>query len=151
MKIVEMRSDEIEVVKKLFLEVFSAEPWNDKWKSDEELLQYIRELTQNQNSLSLMLIDDFGEIVAVSLGYVFSWWQGKDYFIKEFFVRRESQCKGLGSEFLGLMEDFLLSREIESIWLLTERTVPAYRFYLKNGFTEEEELVFFQKSFRKSR
>ncbi len=151
MKIVEMRSDEIEAVKKLFLEVFSAEPWNDKWKSDEELLQYIRELTQNQNSLSLMLIDGSGDIVAVSLGYVFSWWQGKDYFIKEFFVRRECQGKGLGSEFLGLMEDFLLTREIESIWLLTERTVPAYRFYLKNGFTEEEELVFFQKSFRKSR
>ncbi|PNS42183.1 GNAT family N-acetyltransferase [Mesotoga sp. B105.6.4] len=150
MEIVEMRSDEITAVKKLFLEVFSAEPWNDHWKSDEELTQYIRELTQNPNSLSLMLIDDYENIVAASLGYVFSWWQGKDYFIKEFFVCGESQGKGIGSEFLVLMDDFLLAREIKSIWLMTERTVPAYRFYLKNGFTEAEDIVFFQKSVKKS-
>ena len=32
--------------------------------------------------------------------------------------------------------------------LLTEKNVPAYRFYKKNGFREKEENVFFVKALR---
>ncbi len=146
MKIVEMAPDNFETVKELFLDVFSAEPWNDEWKSDEEVSRYIRELTENSNSLSLVLVDDSGHTVAASLGYLFSWWQGKEYFIKEFFVSRNHQGKGCGSSFLELMNDYLLEQEIKAIWLITDRDFPAYRFYLKNGFTQAEDLVFFQRT-----
>jgi aminoglycoside 6'-N-acetyltransferase I len=146
MKIVEMAPDAFETVKNLFLDVFSAEPWKDEWKSDDEVSRYIRELTDNSNSLSLALIDDDGCIVAASLGYVFSWWQGREYFIKEFFVSRKCQGQGIGSEFLKTMNGFLLEREIGAIWLITDRDFPAYQFYVKNGFEESEDLVFFSKT-----
>jgi aminoglycoside 6'-N-acetyltransferase I len=149
MKIVEVREDDFRAVKDLFLDVFSAEPWNDEWKSAEEVSRYLGELTQNSNSLSLKLVDDTGSIVAASLGYVFSWWQGKEYFIKEFFVGRDNQGQGYGSTFLELMSNYLLERGIKAIWLITDRDFPAYRFYIKNGFTEAEDLVFFQKTLEK--
>ncbi len=149
MKVVEVREDDFRAVRDLFLDVFSAEPWNDEWKSDEEVSRYLGELTQNSNSLSLKLVDDTGSIVAASLGYVFSWWQGKEYFIKEFFVSRDSQGQGYGSTFLELMSNYLLERGIKAIWLITDRDFPAYRFYIKNGFTEAEDLVFFQKTLEK--
>lgn len=41
-------------------------------------------------------------------------------------------------------------RGIEATFLLTERTVPAYNFYKKNGYYEYPDTVAFSKGFKKN-
>ena len=130
-----------EEMKKLFLDVFSNEPWFDKWNRNQ-LDLYMKDLTENTNSLSFAIFDENEELIGCSLGYIFNWWQGREYFIKEFFISRKNQSQGAGSTFLTLMKEKLRDEGVQHITLATEKTVPAYHFYQKNGFTVLEDSAF---------
>jgi len=136
-----MEPQQLQEMKTLFADVFSNDPWFDQW-TDEQLDAYMADLTGNSNSLSLSLMDEDGELIGGSLGYVFNWWEGREYFIREFFVSRHCQNKGTGSQFLKLMNDILNEQEIRHIALTTEKDVPAYPFYHKNGFRDLEQSVY---------
>lgn len=81
------------------------------------------------------------------MGYVKHWFRGTEYIINELCVKTEAQGKGIGSDFLHQMEEYLLAQGIEATFLLTERTVPAYNFYKKNGYYEYPDTVAFSKGF----
>lgn len=147
MRIRKLQSDDINELKVLFLSVFSSEPWFDNWK-DNQLDLYIQDLTANSNSLSLVLIDENAELIGGALGYVFNWWEGREYYIKEFFISRDHQSKGVGSLFLDQIDAFLKEQDIKHVTLNTEKTFPAYYFYKKNGFTELSDSVFMAKKVR---
>ncbi|WP_067839287.1 GNAT family N-acetyltransferase [Amphibacillus sediminis] len=140
-----LKLSEYEEMKALFLDVFSREPWFDKWKDEKQVDLYLKDLIDNKNSLSLVFFDENKKLVGGSLGYVFNWWEGREYFIKEFFVSKEKQNQGIGSMFLTQISDILKGEEIKHIWLATERTVSAYHFYHKNGFTELKDSAFLMK------
>lgn len=140
-----LKISEFEEMKELFLDVFSNEPWFDKWEDKKQVDMYLKELTDNKNSLSLALFDEREQLIGGSLGYVFNWWEGREYFIKEFFISREKQNQGIGSIFLAQITDLIKVEGIKHVWLATEKTVPAYYFYQKNGFTERTNSVFLMK------
>lgn len=146
MKIQILDNEHINVVKDLFIDVYSNAPWYDEWKGEEQVLQYLHELIDNKNSLSLVLYDDSDRLVGVSLGYIFSWWQGREYYIKEFYISREMQNQGLGSQFLERIYEHLKQNEIESIILSTQKDVPAFQFYHKNGFAEIKNNAFLYRN-----
>ncbi len=142
--------DDIEQVKVLFLQVFSQPPWNDGWESDGvQLHLYMQDLMGNPNSLTFGWFEG-DSLIGISLGYVFHWWQGTDYYVKEFCVSVEVQGKGHGKEFLAHMDAYLLENDIKAIWLMTERDVPAYGFYQKNGFYELSDSVTLARSVKGS-
>jgi aminoglycoside 6'-N-acetyltransferase I len=139
-----INSHDSERVLRLFLSVFTHEPWNDKWESDRYALAYISDLMDNQNSLS------FGwfcgdRLIGLCLGHTYHWWQGKEYFIQEFCIAREDQGKGQGKQFLGSIEEYVKSLSISCLWLSTDRDVPAYGFYKALGYVEQKQSVQFAK------
>lgn len=140
-----LKLSEYEEMKKLFLDVFSNEPWFDKWEDEKQVDLYLKELIDNKNSLSLAFIDENEKLVGCSLGYVFNWWEGREYFIREFFISREKQNQGVGSAFLSQINDMMKAEEIKHLCLATEKTVPAYHFYQKNGFSELKNSAFLTK------
>ncbi|GAF21660.1 acetyltransferase [Bacillus sp. JCM 19047] len=145
MRVAVLNKHDFVEMRMLFLDVFTNDPWFDKWSSEEQLDAYMRDLTENTNSLSLALYDENDVLIGCSLGYVFNWWEGREYFIKEFFVSRKEQNQGVGSAFLELMDSKLKAIEIKFITLNTEKNVPAYRFYQKNRFSVSNESVFMVK------
>lgn len=139
--------DQIEKIKTLFFNIFSNEPWNDDWSDSVQLHKYLYDLIGNNNSLSLGLFDD-DKLIGLSLGYVMHWYAGTEYYIFEFCIETELQGQGLGTDFLRKIEEYAESKEITHIFLQTERTVPAYHFYQKNGFAEIEDHVSLFKFFK---
>ena len=144
MRIQELNMDNIEDIKKLMIAIFSREPWNDKW-TDDQLYRYISELIGNKNSLSFGFYQN-EVFLGMALGKIKSWYAGPEYWIDEFGILPEMQQSGIGSEFMREIEKALVKKGIAHIVLLTERGVPAYHFYQKNGFEEKEETAFFVKS-----
>lgn len=144
MEIRRLSTEDIEDVKSAILCIFSAEPWNDVW-SESQLNAYVIELIDNKNSLPFGLYDD-ERIIGISLGRLKHWCEGTEYWIDEFGIMPEKQSKGLGREFLNKIEFLLKEDGIDTIVLLTERTVPAYRFYKRNGFAESTEQAFMVKT-----
>ena len=62
-------------------------------------------------------------------------------------MRGDVQGRGLGSEFLSLIEAHLTSMGIHTIYLTTDRDVPAYDFYRSQGFRELPKDVALFKTF----
>lgn len=77
-------------------------------------------------------------IVATILGKEKQWWRGKEYLIEEFFVKSELQGQGLGSNMLEFTYKDIKSLGIENIVLLTNTFAPAYNFYLRREFKENQ-------------
>ena len=142
----ELDDSNFEEIKALFKAVFMAPPWNDDWSDDGQLTEYLLDLTQVRTPLRLGLYED-GALVGVSLGNIRHWWGGIEYYIEELFIKTDEQGKGLGSQFISLIEGFLEERDIHQIFLMTSRDMPAYHFYKKRGFTEMSDHVCFCKEF----
>ena len=133
------------IVTKLFRDVFTREPWNDDWSDPEQLNTYIDDLAGQSNSLTLGYFDS-DKLVGLSMGHIKHWFAGTEYLIDEFCVETRLQGKGVGTAFMRAIEAFLIENGIRHIFLQTESTVPAYKFYLRSGFTELKEHVSFAKT-----
>ena len=126
-----------EIITDVFTSVFTKEPWNDDWSDTNQLDMYINDLVGQGYSLTYGLFDD-DELIGISLGYVKHWYSGTEYIINEFCVKTERQGAGAGSFFIAEIEKAIKEMEIKQIFLLTDSNVPAYNFYKKNGFSEEQ-------------
>lgn len=135
MEIKRLESNNLEDIKQLFKSVFMNEPWNDDWSNEEQLTNYMLDLTGNRNSLSIGLYDE-GKLIGVSLGSIMHWCTGTEYYIQEFFIINEFQGKGFGTIFLNEIEKHVKKMDVNHIFLQTERELPAYSFYKKSGFIE---------------
>ncbi|HFI0254470.1 TPA: GNAT family N-acetyltransferase [Streptococcus suis] len=140
MKLKELTVADLEMVKQLFLSVFSQEPWNDDWSDEEQLNRYIGDLLAHPRALCFGLFDQ-GKLLGLSLGYIRYWYEGTEYRIEELCMSRDYQGQGHGASFLADIEKQLVDRKIVHILLQTERNLPAYFFYKKCGFRALEEDV----------
>lgn len=134
----------IDEIKDFFFHIFTKEPWNDDWSDKTQLHAYMTDLIGNVNSLALGLFVN-GNMVGLSMGCIKHWYSGTEYCIDEFCIKKEEQGQGLGKYFLKEIETYIKQKGIQQILLQTERTVPAYSFYKKNGFLELENHVTFVK------
>ena len=147
MKLKQLDMEDLGTERKLFVKIFSQEPWNDCWDDPEQLRRYMEELLGTPNALCLGLFED-DVLVGISLGRIRHWYQGTEYWIDELGIDPERQGMGAGRRFLELIDGDLRKREVAAVVLLTDRRVPAYRFYQKNGFTEQAGQVLFAKHLR---
>lgn len=141
----ELQVKDIEMLKDFFVSVFTIEPWNDDWSDAEQLHAYILDLTGNRNSLTLGLYED-DVMVGLAMGEIKHWYEGTEYFINELCIKTQEQGKGLGTRFVELILHHIKEQGMKNIFLFTERDMPAYKFYKKNGFTEMESNVGFYKN-----
>ncbi len=135
---------EMEAVRELFFSVFAAEPWNDDWSDRHQLSLYLTDLMGQGNSLAYGLYEN-GILAGVCMGHVRHWYSGTEYVIDEFCIRGDMQGRGLGTYFLHEIEKAIREEGIVQIFLQTEKDVPAYDFYRKNGFMELPGHVSFTK------
>ncbi|HFI0040599.1 TPA: GNAT family N-acetyltransferase [Streptococcus suis] len=140
MELKELTLADIEMVKQLFLSVFSQEPWNDDWSDEEQLDRYLGDLLSHPRALCFGLVDQ-GKLIALSLGHIRFWYEGTEYRIEELCISRDYQGRGIGKDFLKRIEEQLVERKIVHILLQTERNLPAFSFYEKCSFRALEEDV----------
>lgn len=129
--------EDLDECSELFKKVFTADPWYDEWVSFYQTRNYLKELSDNPVFEGLVARQD-SKMVAVCMGHQRSWWMGKEFVVDEFFVENERQGNGIGTRTLDLLADNLFNEGYTRLILLTNREIPAERFYLKNGFYNNE-------------
>jgi ribosomal protein S18 acetylase RimI-like enzyme len=117
----------------LFKEVFSDYPWYDDWVSINQARKYLLELIENPAFEGFVAYEG-SLIVAVCFGRKKSWWEGKEFFIDEFFVSNLKQGNGIGTKLIDYVKDSLNKEDYRRLVLLTNEGIPAEEFYIKNGF-----------------
>ena len=142
----ELSEQNFDEIKELFRSVFSAPPWNEDWSDDARLSDYLFDLIKVRTPVDLGLYED-GRLVGISVGCIKHWCSGTEYYLEELFIRTDAQGRGLGTEFIRLIEQYLKARDIGVIFLTTQRTHPAYSFYKKLGFNDLDGFVALVKGF----
>ena len=136
--------NEIEIIKELFVGVFTIKPWNDDWSNQEQLNLYLFALVGQSNSLTYGLFED-EKLLGVSMGHIRHWYSGTEYYIDELCIQTDKQGNGIGTLFLKEIENGIKEIGLVQIFLQTENNVPAYEKKKKNGFYELKEHVSFTK------
>jgi predicted acetyltransferase len=125
----------------LFLKVYSAESWNDKWESFEQARDYLLEFINNPVFNGYIVRKD-SKIIGVCLVHKRSWWSGNSYYMNEFFIDSDLQRQGIGTQFMNFIKRSLVEQGIKGIVLITEKGIPAEIFYKKNNFHESQSNIF---------
>jgi len=78
-------------------------------------------------------------------GHTKTWWTNSQFMIDELFIAPEKQGKGYGRLLLGQTEQFARKYSIERLILMTNKFMPALRFYDKNDFNKVDQYIFMFK------
>lgn len=127
----------------LFVDVFNGEPWNDKWtkeRAEQYLMDYV-----NAPGFKGVVAKHESRMHGFLFGISKRWWSGDEFFVNEMCVKTDAQRRGIGTALLQYLESDLKESGIESVTLLTNRDIPAEHFYMKNGFSAIDRLVFLAK------
>lgn len=116
----------------LYVDVFNAEPWNDRW-TPTSAGRRLADLQSTPGFEGAALLDDT-TLVAFVGGYRQRWWDDSDHFyVAELAVRRRAQRTGHGTR---LLTSFLAGLDgVTTCYLLTATDGPAAAFYRTLGFT----------------
>jgi aminoglycoside 6'-N-acetyltransferase I len=115
----------------LFVDVFNAPPWNDRW-TPETAGRRLRDLLDTPGYAGSALVGTDGSLVGLVGGYRQRWYDGWHFYIAEMAVARDQQRSGLGSSLLTAFLDGLA--DVDGVYLLTDAGGAAGSFYAKHGF-----------------
>lgn len=115
----------------LFVDVFNAPPWNDRWSIDSAG-QRLHDLLDTPGYAGAALLDSDGVVLGFVGGYRQRWYDGWHFYVAEMAVTRRRQRSGLGTQLLGGFLDGLV--DVSGVYLLTQLDGPAAAFYVKHGF-----------------
>lgn len=123
-------------------DAFSGPPWCEDWSDAERLAQYVREGMDGENALAFGLADG-DNLAAVALGHVRHWYNRVEYILEDFCVCQRYQGCGTGAALMNGVKNACRALAIDEIGLRTRRDAGAYHFYEKQGFTVQEQDVYF--------
>jgi ribosomal protein S18 acetylase RimI-like enzyme len=140
MELKRLKINNINQCTQLFRKVFEADPWHDQWKTDDRAKQYLKDIFKTPGYRGYQIKYD-KKIVGGVVGHIIKWWQGDEFYIREFFIDPKYQGQGLGKKLYHFMKEQLASETVETIILMTDHDKPAYAFYKNLGLKINEKNV----------
>ncbi|WP_125152318.1 GNAT family N-acetyltransferase [Clostridium rectalis] len=128
----------------LFIDAFKSEPWNDKWDFNTAFKR-LEDIYYTPKFNGLVYKID-NKIVGVIMGNYEQWYEGMYYNLKEFFVDKTIQGRGIGSKMIDILERELKERGIKSIQLLTIKNHKTEGFYMNNGYKSQKYIINMSKN-----
>jgi N-acetylglutamate synthase-like GNAT family acetyltransferase len=126
----------------LFTSVFSSDPWNEAWNvniATERLCHFY----ESKGFVGVLAESD--GIIGFALGNTEPFYFGSMFYLREMCIQTDLQKSGVGSAILNALEQELSLNKVHSIYLTTERNIPAAEFYTKKGFNFSEKMGFYAK------
>lgn len=144
MEIRAFQMDDLAACVETFITIFSEEPWCDEW-TVERATAYIQQFIDTPGFYGALAVEDT-KIVGLAIGNKKVWWQGDELFIHEFGVHPQFEKRGIAKAMLQHLEQYVRAQHLAAITLSTQYDVPAFEFYLHNGFRASEKARFLFKN-----
>ncbi|MCL2387117.1 MAG: GNAT family N-acetyltransferase [Defluviitaleaceae bacterium] len=134
------RESDLEECTRIYVEAFNAPPLSYDFLTMPKAERYIRDLTRKPEFLGYTYWVD-GEMAAFCFGTLDNYFQGVMFEVEELAVTPTLHRSGVGSTVMKLLETKLAGYGVSAVSLHTSRDLPAFGFYLKNGYEELTENV----------
>lgn len=133
---------------KLYTHVFFSDFWNEAWteKVAYERLLYFYE---SKGFVGVLAKEtETKSVLGFALGNIEPFYKGKLFYLREMCTQTQSQNQGIGKVVLQALETQLQMHNVKSIYLTTDKAIPAAQFYQKCGFSYSKNMVFFKKLYK---
>lgn len=124
---------------------FKEEPWNENWTFEQAHTRIEEIMSARVSRGYIVTYED--EVVGMACGRIMTYLDFKELWVDELSVHPGYQGKGIGSKMLDYMREELKNEHIHNMVLTTERGYPSVKFYEKNGFKQENRIVFMVNEF----
>ncbi|TWJ00646.1 aminoglycoside 6'-N-acetyltransferase I [Mucilaginibacter frigoritolerans] len=131
-----------------YIKAYNCPPWNYAW-TYSKAQAYLVEYLGCQQFIGFALYDD-DKLTGAVFAHVKTWWTNQQLMIDEFFVSQEKQRMGYGKKMLDYCDLYAAKYQIDSIVLMTNKYMPSYKFYNKEGYISTEQYVFMFKQIPRS-
>lgn len=143
MTIRELTKTDLDACVSLYMKTYNAPPWSCNWTSDKAL-KYLTEYTERTRFVGFVLLDD-NEIVGAMFGHSKTWWTQDLLYVDELFVSPAKQRSGYGKRLLDYTENYAREQGYEVLTLMTNKYMPAMKFYSGINYIHAEHFVFLFK------
>jgi N-acetylglutamate synthase-like GNAT family acetyltransferase len=131
---------DVELAASVFVECFSAPPWNEPWT----LAAAARRLglfASAPTFRGVVAIEE-GRAVALATGQLEGWLRGSLFLIQEMCVVPRRQHAGVGTQLLAhLLLELQKNDDVSEVYLLTDAATAAESFYVARGFRRSERKI----------
>ncbi|MBM7613974.1 GNAT family N-acetyltransferase [Alkaliphilus hydrothermalis] len=131
--IYKMDKEDLMKYAELYVELFNAEPWNDRW-TVATAYKRLENIYNTPHFVGMKYLES-GEIKGAIFGNCQQWYLGMHYNLMEMFVVADSQGKGIGASLMMTLETELKLLGVNTIILFTSKDETDV-FYKKQGFKE---------------
>jgi len=138
------RETDLEKCTDVYVSAFNAPPLCYDFLTKEKAARYLGDITKTPGFLGYTYWID-GEMAAFCFGFLDNYFQGMMFEVEELAVVPQKHRSGIGSAVIELLEIKLAGYGVSAVSLNTSRDLPAFSFYLKNGYEEIPENVTLMK------
>ena len=139
MEFKEFGKEDLDNASELFVSIFNGAPWNDKW-TFKTARKSLKDFIDTPKFIGITCYKQ-KELVGFLVGNREQWCEGEVFYLKEMGIKNNFQGKGIGTELIKSLREKLKGTKVNGIYLLTEKRSNAEKFYLKNGFNINEEMI----------
>jgi aminoglycoside 6'-N-acetyltransferase I len=133
----DMVAADVELAASVFVECFSAPPWNEPWT----LTAASRRLGLFASAPSFrgVLAIEEDRVVAMAAGQLEGWLRGSLFLLQEMCVVPRRQHAGVGTRLLEhFLSELRKNEDVSGVYLLTDAASAAESFYVARGFRRSE-------------
>ena len=123
--------------------VYNNELWQCRW-SQETAAAYLLDYAQARRFVGFAAELD-GRVIGAAFAHEKIWWNNSELYIDEMFIIPEMQRGGYGSMLINAAEEYVNKHKLAGLTLCTNKYAPAPNFYRKNGFNDNEFIMFMYK------
>lgn len=138
-----LETNHIQGCAELLMQAYNSAPWDDQW-SKETAERYLNEFATNPRFVGFIMLEN-NRIIGAAFCHEKTWWTNDELYVDEFYISPDFQRKGYGNILLQHLERYIKEKKLAGFTLLTNKYMPAVKFYDKNGFTKAEHVLFMYK------
>ena len=138
-----MLKTDIPACMEILCAVYNNEMWQCRWTA-ETGIAYLEDYFGAKKFVGFVL-EEKGIIIGAMFAHEKIWWNNSELYIDEMFVLPEKQRCGYGSMLISAAEEYVKEHNLAGVTLCTNKYAPAPVFYRKNGFSDNEYVMFMYK------
>lgn len=138
-----MQKNDIPACAEILCAVYNNEMWQCRW-TKETGTAYLEDYFDVKKFIGFILEED-EKIIGAMFAHEKIWWNNSELYIDEMFVSPEKQRGGYGSMLINSAEEYVKEHGLAGLTLCTNKYAPAPNFYRKNGFEDNEIIMFMYK------
>ena len=143
MNIRPLTKEDIGKCAEFFIRSYNSPPWNYNWNYDKAV-KYLTEYAERSRFVGFALCEE-DKIAGAMFGHSKTWWTNDLLYVDELFISPDFQRKGYGKLLLDHTEKYAKGQGYEVISLMTNKYMPAMKFYNGIDYIHAEHFVFMFK------